>query len=100
MTLALRLGFRRSLVVSLLCVVLAFGLFLLAGVRAGWRLDTTAGLARWAAVLLSAGAWGAVLWPWLARHAALGATQHQRRMYLALGAWAVTDLVVVLAWAT
>jgi hypothetical protein len=27
-------------------------------------------------------------------------TQHQRGMYRALAAWAVTDVVVVLAWGT
>lgn len=99
-TLALRLGLRRSLVASLLCAALAFALFLLAGMRAGWRLDTIADLARWVGVLASAGCWGAVLWPWLAQHAGLRAAQHQRRMYLALGAWAITDVAAVLAWGT
>lgn len=99
-TLALRLGLRRSLVVSLLCAALAFALFVLVGVRAGWRLDTIADLARWAAVLGSAGCWGAVLRPWLAQHAGLQVAEHQRRMYLALGAWAITDVAVVLAWGT
>ena len=51
-------------------------------------------------LLLAAGTWAAVLVPWLARQAALLAAEHQRRMYVALGAWAITDLVVVLAWGT
>jgi 4-hydroxybenzoate polyprenyltransferase len=99
-TLALWLGLRRSLLVALLCAALAFALLTLAGVRAGWRLHSPGDLARWSALSVAAAAWAAVLLPWLARHAALIASQHQRRMYVALGAWAVTDLVVVLAWGT
>jgi 4-hydroxybenzoate polyprenyltransferase len=99
-TLALRLGLRRSLLVSLLCAALAFALFLLGGVRAGWRLHGAGDLARWSGLTLAAAAWAAVLLPWLALQAGLSAGQHQRRMYFALGAWAITDLVVVLAWGT
>lgn len=99
-TLALRLGLRRSLLVALLCAGLGFALFLLAGTRAGWRLHEGADLARWGGLLLAAGVWGAVLGSWLTQHAGLGAADHQRRMYLALAAWAVTDVVAVLAWGT
>ena len=99
-TLALWLGLRRSLLIALLCAALAFALLTLAGVRAGWRLHSPGDLARWSALSVAAAAWAVVLLPWLARHAALLAAQHQRRMYLALGAWAITDLVVVLAWGT
>jgi 4-hydroxybenzoate polyprenyltransferase len=98
-TLALRLGLRRSLAVALLCTALAFALFLLAGVRAGWRLHG-GDLARWTGLLLAAGGWAWVLVPWLAGHPAWNAAQHQRRMYFALGTWAITDLVVILAWGT
>jgi len=45
-------------------------------------------------------AWGAVLLPWRARWSGWGPADHQRGMYQALGAWAVTDLVAVLAWGT
>jgi 4-hydroxybenzoate polyprenyltransferase len=99
-TLALRLGLHRSLAVALLCAALAFGLFVLAGIRAGWRFHTVADVARWTGILVAAGAWGAVLLPWIIRHPGMGAAGHQRRMYLALAAWAVTDVVVVLAWAS
>jgi len=41
-----------------------------------------------------------VLVPWRLRADRLSADDHQRRMYLALGAWAVTDLAVLLTWGT
>jgi hypothetical protein len=40
-----------------------------------------------------------VLTPWLLRHAAWTAQQHQRGMYRALAAWAVTDLTVIYVFA-
>ena len=99
-TLALRLGLRRSLVVSLVCASVALALFVGGGVRAGWRLDTPGDLARWGGILVVAAAWLGVLVPWLARQTRLGPNDHQRRMYLALGAWVVTDVAVALAWGT
>lgn len=89
-TLALILGMRASLIVAIACVVLAFGLL------------------GWAAVALRVGAWAlavpfaawlVVLLPWLARHASWTAAQHQRGMYRALTAWAITDVVVLLVFA-
>jgi hypothetical protein len=35
---------------------------------------------------------------WLLRHRGMTDRDHQRGMYQALGAWALTDLAVVLAW--
>ncbi|HXE56987.1 MAG TPA: UbiA family prenyltransferase [Gemmatimonadales bacterium] len=96
-TLALRLGMRRSLVVAVSAVAIAFGLFLAAGVRAGWG-ASGADAPRWAGLALSLGAWLAVLVPWLARHEGMNPAQHERGMYRALGAWAVTDAAVLLAW--
>ena len=65
----------------------------------------------WAARLLAIGAkggilafpltvWLAVLLPWLFTHARWTPAEHQRGMYRALAAWAVTDLAVlsVFAW--
>jgi len=91
-TLALILGMRASLAVALGCTVAAFGLF------------------GWAAALLRAGpwvgalgvalaAWLVVLWPWYRAHRLWTPRQHQRGMYQALGAWALTDLVVLLVFA-
>jgi lycopene elongase/hydratase (dihydrobisanhydrobacterioruberin-forming) len=96
-TLACVLGVRDSLTASLGAAALAFALFTAAGLRAGWR---AAGpdLWRWGGLGLGLAAWAAVLLPWRRRWAALPAREHQRRMYHALGAWALTDAVVVLAW--
>ncbi len=92
-TLALILGMRASLVVATLATLLAFGLL------------------AWAMVLLHAGAksftllvplvlWLAVLLPWLLGYATWSPKQHQRGMYRALAAWAVTDLTVLYVFAT
>jgi len=89
-TLALLLGLRASLGVAIACTVLAFALF------------------GWAAALLRVGAWPlvvplatwlAVLGAWYGRREALSPAGHQRGMYRALAAWAVTDLVVLLVFA-
>jgi 4-hydroxybenzoate polyprenyltransferase len=99
-TLALRLGLRRSLDVSLACTGVALALFVGGGLRAGWRVGTPGDLARWGAIVVVIAAWLGVLVPWRARQTRLRAGDHQRRMYLALGAWAVTDVAVALAWGT
>ncbi|HXL06386.1 MAG TPA: UbiA family prenyltransferase [Gemmatimonadales bacterium] len=89
-TLALMLGMRASLAVAIASTVLAFALF------------------AWAAALLWVRAWLlvvplilwlAVLVPWYRRRDALSAAAQQRGMYHALGAWAVTDLAVLLVFA-
>ena len=89
-TFALLLGMRASLAVAIACIVLAFALF------------------GWAAVLLPVRAWLlvvpllawlAVLVPWYRRRDALPPAGHQRGMYRALAAWALTDLVVLLVFA-
>jgi 4-hydroxybenzoate polyprenyltransferase len=90
-TLALILGMRASLIVAVVCTLLAFGTLL------------------WAAILLKADGrwlmaplvlWLAVLMPWLAGYAAWTPKQHQRGMYRALAAWAVTDLTVLYVFAS
>jgi lycopene elongase/hydratase (dihydrobisanhydrobacterioruberin-forming) len=96
-TLAVVLGLRRSLDLAIGAAGLAFLLFAAAGWKAGWLLGP-AGTWRALGLALAAVAWAAVLFPWRARSAKLRPDEHQRRMYLALGAWAMTDLVVVLAW--
>ena len=96
-TLALMLGIRRSLLVSLGAAGVAFALLAWAGVRAGW--GTQHGW-RWIALALCAGVWGTILVTWLRRQSGMSARDHQRGMYQALGAWALTDLAVVLAWGT
>lgn len=89
-TLALILGMRKSLIVAIASVVLAFGLL------------------AWAAALLRApivalglpfAAWLAVLVPWILGYGSWTPAQHQRGMYRALTAWAITDLVALLVFA-
>ena len=89
-TLALIVGMRAGLVIALACTVLAFALL-------GWAavvLRVTA-----SALALPLAAWLAVLLPWLTGYAAWTPAQHQRGMYRALTAWAITDIVVLLVFA-
>ena len=51
-------------------------------------------------LLVALVAWAAVLVPWRVQGERLRPGEHQRRMYLALGAWAVTDLAVLVTWGT
>lgn len=98
-TLALRLGIHRSLGVAILCTLAAFVLFGLAGAAAGWRTGSEDRW-RWVALASAAGCWVVVLAPWLAGHARWPVSRHQRGMYAALMAWAVTDVAAVVAWGT
>jgi len=89
-TLALLLGLQASLGVAIACTALAFALL-------GWAaavLDVPAWL-----LAVPFVAWLAVLLPWYRRREMLSAGGHQRGMYRALVAWAVTDLVVLLVFA-
>lgn len=95
-TLARRLGIRRSLWLAVGCVLLGFTLFGAAAIASGWDGHEAW---RWLALALAAAGWLIVLIPWLQQHALMTSREHQRGMYRALTAWAVTDLVVVAAWA-
>ncbi|OLC07050.1 MAG: hypothetical protein AUH42_04250 [Gemmatimonadetes bacterium 13_1_40CM_70_11] len=91
-TLALILGMRRSLDIALVCVLLAFGLFGAAALRLG--------TGRWAPLLLvPLAVWLTVLVPWRTGHAGWTPARHQRGMYRALAAWAITDVTVLLGFA-
>jgi 4-hydroxybenzoate polyprenyltransferase len=96
-TLARILGVRPSLLVSLGGVGTAFALLALAAFRAGWGMQDGW---RWLALALCAFVWGLVLVSWLLRAGSMNAPEHQRGMYRALGAWALTDVAVVLTWAS
>jgi lycopene elongase/hydratase (dihydrobisanhydrobacterioruberin-forming) len=98
-TLACVLGVRRSLSVALGACMLSFLVFVAAGVRAGWRL-AGADLLRWSGLAAALVGWAIVLIPWRRGWAAWSPVQHERGMYRALAAWAVTDVVVLLAWGT
>ncbi len=91
-TLALMLGMRRSLQVAIGAVLLAF-----AGFAAVAFLAPANGL--WPLLIVAGAAWLAVLGRWYARHETMTPEQHQRGMYLALRAWAVTDIAVLLSFA-
>ncbi len=96
-TLASALGVRRSLTAALTTAALAFAMFVVAGIRTGWGTGASDRW-RWGALAAAFLAWAAVLLPWRARWATWGPAAHERGMDRALGAWAVTDLVAVLAW--
>jgi 4-hydroxybenzoate polyprenyltransferase len=98
-TLACVLGVRRSLSLALGACLVAFLIFLAAGLRAGWRLAGTDRL-RWTGLAAAFVGWAIVLIPWRRGWAAWSPAQHERGMYRALAAWAVTDVVVLLAWGT
>jgi len=91
-TLALVLGMRRSLQVAVACTAAAFLLFFLAAAA------LPAG-PRQVLLLIPLAAWLAVLLPWLRKHAAMTPEQHQRGMYAALRAWALTDIAVLAVFA-
>jgi 4-hydroxybenzoate polyprenyltransferase len=96
-TLALMLGVRRSLDIALAAAGAAFLVFAWAGARSRWAPGPEAAW-RWGALGLALLAWALVLVPWRLKGERLGTRGHQRGMYLALGAWAVTDVAVLLAW--
>jgi lycopene elongase/hydratase (dihydrobisanhydrobacterioruberin-forming) len=96
-TLALSLGARGSLLVALAAALLSFGLFGVAAWQSAWGSGERW---RWVLLGLAATAWGLVLIPWLQRQARLTTRDHQHGMHRALFAWALTDVAVVLAWAT
>jgi lycopene elongase/hydratase (dihydrobisanhydrobacterioruberin-forming) len=96
-TLARMLGVKRSLLVSVGAAAIAFAVFATAGLRAGWGSHDAW---RWLFLGLCGGAWGTVVLRWLRRQHEMGARDHQRGMYQALGIWALTDVMVVLAWGT
>jgi 4-hydroxybenzoate polyprenyltransferase len=96
-TLAVWLGIDRSLATALLMALLAFGGFALAGSGSGW--SGRDGLTRWAALVVAALAWGFVLLPWWRGRSAMAPAAHQAGMHRALGAWAITDMAVLFAWA-
>lgn len=96
-TLALILGMRRSLEVAIAATLLAFGLFVWGGLEAGWGWRGV-DLLRWAGLGLALASWAGVLLPWLRNHGTMTPDQHQAGMYRGLGAWAVTDIVVILAF--
>lgn len=98
-TLARALGVRHSLAAAGVAALAAFLLLAWAALEAGWGIDGR-GAWRWAGLGVALIAWGAVLVPWWRGGDAWPARRHQQGMYQALGAWAITDLAVVVLWGT
>jgi len=75
------------------CALLAFAFFgaavVVLGIGVGWGLVLAMPLA----------AWLVVLFPWYAAHERWSPAEHQRGMYQALTAWALTDIAVLAVFA-
>jgi len=97
-TLALMLGEHTSLLLAIGSAIAAFGLFGLAGAGRGWFAGDAWGGWRAGLLLVALVAWLVVLLPWLRHWRTMTPAQHQRGMYAALGAWAVTDVAVALGF--
>jgi 4-hydroxybenzoate polyprenyltransferase len=91
-TLALILGMRASLWVAVVSILVAFGLL-------GWAVRLLGIGAKGGTLVFPLILWLAVLLPWLFTHARWTPKQHQRGMYRALAAWALTDLMVIYVFA-
>jgi 4-hydroxybenzoate polyprenyltransferase len=91
-TLAIMLGRRESITVAIGATALAF-LMMLIGARLSF-----AKLWQWLAILAALGAWLAILLPWHRDAESRSSAQDQRGFYAALGAWALTDIAVVVAF--
>ena len=89
-TLALALGKENALRVALASVGVGFGFLALEAVL-HYRTVRSAGL------LLAFVAWMAVLIPWYVRHRRVDVLYEKRGFYLALYAWALTDIFVAVA---
>jgi 4-hydroxybenzoate polyprenyltransferase len=92
-TLARILGVRASLLISAGAAALAFAAFSHGLVLAGPTV--MAGNA----LVVAGVVWAVVLGNWIARHGRMTSAEHQRGMYRALLAWAVTDVAMVVAFA-
>jgi 4-hydroxybenzoate polyprenyltransferase len=90
-TLAIMLGMKRSLLVAIVCTLIAFAMFTSAvGASVSWR-D--------AGIPIALAMWLLLLFRWFKRHATMPPVEHKRGMYAALLAWAVTDAAILLAFA-
>ena len=95
-TFAVRVGPRRSIAVAIACVVAAFVLFAGAGAVGEWRAHGE--VWRWGILASALVPWLLLLTAWYRRAERLAPAAQQTGMYLALGAWALTDIAVVAAW--
>jgi 4-hydroxybenzoate polyprenyltransferase len=91
-TLALVLGMKRALQVAIATTILAFAIFATA-----IAVGTTNRL--WPTLGIPLAAWLIVLIPWYRDHAQMTPAEHQKGMYAALRAWALTDLAILAIFA-
>jgi hypothetical protein len=70
-------------------------MFAAVALRTGWP---SLPALRWSALAIALGAWLVVLLPWFREGPTWTSGEHQRAMYHALAAWALTDVAVVAAW--
>jgi 1,4-dihydroxy-2-naphthoate octaprenyltransferase len=92
-TLALILGLKTSLIVSIVAALVCFACLAAAALRRGTALW------QWIGLAVALAGWLVVLVPWYRRRDAMTSAEHQRGFYAALSAWAVTDVAVLLAFA-
>ncbi len=85
-TMVIAFGEGRSLAIAL-------GLAILAHLCFGYAFVANPGAGAW--MLLSLGAWIIVLLPWLLKWRSYTREQHEKGMYKALFAWAVTDITLL-----
>lgn len=97
-TLVIELGVERSLLLALVFTGIAFLCFGVAAWVGGWWGGAGGSPLRMGLLLLAALAWLVVLLPWYRGAERWSPSQHQRGMYHALAAWALTDLALALAW--
>jgi 4-hydroxybenzoate polyprenyltransferase len=93
-TLASVLGAKASLALASVAAALAFVLLQWGAIAADWTHQPD-GPMRVGLLLVAALFWAMVLLPWLRRADQLTSRGHERRMYAALAAWAVTDAAVI-----
>ncbi|HXC17363.1 MAG TPA: hypothetical protein VNV60_07985, partial [Holophagaceae bacterium] len=89
-TLVIRMGVARSLNYAVFAAIVAHLWFAQAALHAGRNP---------AYLLISIVAWLGILLPWRIRHSRMSDPEHERGMYRALAAWAITDIsVLILLW--
>jgi 4-hydroxybenzoate polyprenyltransferase len=93
-TLAIALGVRSSLAIALVAAAIAFACFARAASLTSFAHRGAIGAI---ALAVAACAWFVVLAQWIVRAPTMRPAAHKRGMYAALGAWALTDLAVLLA---
>jgi 4-hydroxybenzoate polyprenyltransferase len=89
-TLSIALGKKKALLLSCLGVAIGFA-FLILEILTHYRRIQSIGL------ILAIAAWAAVLYPWYKNYQAVDIKFEKRGFYLALYAWALTDIAVAVA---